>query len=201
MGWFSLKNILLNVTNVTWEWSKYTLSKCNFYCKVSVDIVVKYSQIPLVFFHLFWVPAFTNVFSIFFLDWLVLNNSRNKRVSAFLLYFIGFETVSFMFFIKLSYFGSNLFCGSFLRDFLYVLIFLCFFSCNSMPCSAGWPLSWILLVLELFLKNTIFLLLFLKCSWKSFLSQMLTKFIVLYNCHHLIRSPVFEYLTIFGWNL
>ena len=43
------------------------------------------------------------------------------------------------------------------------------------------------------------------CSWNvlenSFLSQMLTRFIVWYNCHHLIRSPMFEYLKIFGWNL
>ena len=43
-------------------------------------------------FHLFWVPALTNnVFSVYFSSWPVVNNSRNKRVSAFLLYFFGFE--------------------------------------------------------------------------------------------------------------
>ena len=42
--------------------------------------------------------------------WLLVNNSRNKRVSAFLLCFIGFETINFyIFFIKMSCFGSNLF--------------------------------------------------------------------------------------------
>ena len=60
---------------------------------------------------------------------------------------------------------------------------------------------WIFLVLELFLKKPYFGC----CSWnvleKSLLSEMLTRFIVLYNGHHLIRSPTFEYLTIFGWNL
>ena len=63
-------------------------------------------------FHFFRVPALTNnVLPIFFSCWLVVNNSRNKRVSAFLLYFIGFETINFyiIFFIKMSYFGSNLF--------------------------------------------------------------------------------------------
>ena len=62
-------------------------------------------------FNLFWAPALTNnVLSIFFSGWPVVNKSRNKRVSAFLLYFIGFETINFyIFFIKMSYFGSNLF--------------------------------------------------------------------------------------------
>ena len=61
--------------------------------------------------HLFWAPALTNnVFSIFFPCWRVVNKSRNKWVSAFLLYFINFETINFYrFFIKMSLFGSNLF--------------------------------------------------------------------------------------------
>ena len=62
-------------------------------------------------FHLFWAPALTNnVFWIIFSRWLVVNNSRNKRVSAFLLYFNGFGTINFyIFFIKMSRFGSYLF--------------------------------------------------------------------------------------------
>ena len=45
-------------------------------------------------FHLFWAPALTNnVLSIFLSGWSVVNNSRNKRVFAFLLYLIGFETI------------------------------------------------------------------------------------------------------------
>ena len=40
-------------------------------------------------------------FAIFFSRWTVVNNSRNKRVTTFLLYFIGFETIKFyIFFIK-----------------------------------------------------------------------------------------------------
>ena len=62
-------------------------------------------------FHLFWAPALArNVFSNFFSRWLSVNNSRNKRVSAFLLYFIGFEIINFyILFIKMSCCGSNLF--------------------------------------------------------------------------------------------
>ena len=74
-------------------------------------------------FHLFWAPVLSNnFFSIFFSRWPVANNSRNKRVSALLLYhgdiilkspwlyFIGFETIYFyLFFIKMSHFRSNLF--------------------------------------------------------------------------------------------
>ena len=94
-------------------------------------------------------------------------------------------------------------------------------SFNSLNC------SWISLILELFLKNTTFWLLFLKCSWEVIFDSDAHKVIVLYNCHHLIRSynchhlirsynchhlirsynchhlirsPTFEYLTIFGWN-
>ena len=48
-------------------------------------------------FHIFWAPALKNVFSIFFSRRIVVNNSRNKKVFAFLLYFIGFELL----FIKL----------------------------------------------------------------------------------------------------
>ena len=61
--------------------------------------------------HLFWAPALTkNVLSIFFSRWHLVNDSKNKRVSAFLLCFIGFETINFYaFFIKMSCFGSNLF--------------------------------------------------------------------------------------------
>ena len=70
----------------------------------------KVLQEPAVF-HLFWVPALTNnVFSIFFSHWPVVNNYRNKQVSAFLFYFIGFETNDFLYiFHKMSYFESNLF--------------------------------------------------------------------------------------------
>ena len=39
-----------------------------------------------------------------------INNSRNKRASAFLLCFIGFETINFyIFFTKMSFLGSNFF--------------------------------------------------------------------------------------------
>ena len=62
-------------------------------------------------FHLFWAPALArNVFSVFYSRWLLVNNSRNKRVSAFLLCFIGFEIINFyILFIKMSCCGSNLF--------------------------------------------------------------------------------------------
>ena len=75
-----------------------------------VDIAVKYSLNPL-FFNFFWVPALTkNFFSTFFSWWLLVNNSRNKRASAFLLCFTGFETINFyIFFIKISYFQTNSF--------------------------------------------------------------------------------------------
>ena len=44
-----------------------------------------------------------------FLRWLFGNDSSNERVSAFLLCFIGFETINFyLFFWKTSSFGSNL---------------------------------------------------------------------------------------------
>ena len=57
----------------------------------------------LVVYHLFWEPApAKNVLSIFCLC-SHLNDSRNKTVSAFLLCFIDFETISFynLFWIKL----------------------------------------------------------------------------------------------------
>ena len=39
-----------------------------------------------------------------------VNNSRNKRLSAFLLYFIGFETISFnIFFVKIIFQKNELF--------------------------------------------------------------------------------------------
>ena len=62
-------------------------------------------------FHLVWAPALkSNAFSIFFLRWPAVSDSRNKKMSAFLLYFIGFETINFhIFFIKMSCLGSNLF--------------------------------------------------------------------------------------------
>ena len=55
-------------------------------------------------FHLFWAPALArNVFSVFYSRWLLVNNSRNKRVSAFLLCFIGFEIINFyILFIKIN---------------------------------------------------------------------------------------------------
>ena len=62
-------------------------------------------------FHLFRASALTNsVFSIFFQRLPVVNNCRNKNVFAFWLYFICFETMTFyIFFIKMGYFGSNVF--------------------------------------------------------------------------------------------
>ena len=49
-------------------------------------------------------------FSTFFSWWLLVNNSRYKRASAFLLCFTGFETINFyIFFIKSSYFQTNSF--------------------------------------------------------------------------------------------
>ena len=49
--------------------------------------------------HPFWAPALTkNVLSIFFSHWYLVNETRNKTVSAFLLYFIGFETINFFIF-------------------------------------------------------------------------------------------------------
>ena len=61
--------------------------------------------------HSFRAPALTkNVLSIFFSCWHLVNNSRNKRGSDFLLCFIAFETINFYtFFIKVSCFGSNSF--------------------------------------------------------------------------------------------
>ena len=51
--------------------------------------------------HPFGAPALAkNVLSIFFSRWHLVNDSRNKRVSAFLLCFIGFETVNFICFSK-----------------------------------------------------------------------------------------------------
>ena len=47
--------------------------------------------------HPFGAPALAkNALSIFFSPWHLVNDSRNKRVSAFLLCFIGFETVNFI---------------------------------------------------------------------------------------------------------
>ena len=70
-------------------------------------IVVKCSQKPVFFTFL---ERLHNVFSIFFSRWLLVNNSRNKRVSVVLLYLIGFETINlYIFFIKMSCFGSNFF--------------------------------------------------------------------------------------------
>ena len=49
--------------------------------------------------HTFLVPALTkNVLSIFFSCWLLVNDSRDKRVSAFLLCFIGFKII-FIYFL------------------------------------------------------------------------------------------------------
>ena len=113
-----LKNLQWNRFEffASWKWDKYTLNKINFigffylfiyffefgeYCgKVFPEPGVS---------HTFWAPALTkNVFSIFFLYWLLLNDSRNKRV--FLLCFTGFEAINFcIFFIKMSCSGSNLF--------------------------------------------------------------------------------------------
>ena len=61
--------------------------------------------------HLFWTPALrNNVLSITFSLWHLVNDSRNKTVSAFLLCFIGFGKINFyIFFIKISCFGLNLF--------------------------------------------------------------------------------------------
>ena len=75
-----------------------------------VDIIVSHSQ-NLLLFNFFWAPALTkNVFSIYFSRWFLVNKSRNKRVSTFLLCFIGFETIKFYtFVIKMSCFGSNSF--------------------------------------------------------------------------------------------
>ena len=75
-----------------------------------VDIIVRHSQ-NLLLFNFFWAPALTkNVFSIYFSRWFLVNKSRNKRVSTFLLCFIGFETIKFYtFVIKMSCFGSNSF--------------------------------------------------------------------------------------------
>ena len=50
-----------------------------------------------------------NIPSIFFSRWQLVNDSMDKRVSAFLLCLIGFETIKFyMFLIKMSCFGSKL---------------------------------------------------------------------------------------------
>ena len=61
--------------------------------------------------HPFWVAALIkNVLSAFSSRWNLVDDSRNKRVPAFFLCFIGFETLNFcIFFIKMSCFGSNLF--------------------------------------------------------------------------------------------
>ena len=61
--------------------------------------------------HPFWEPVLTkNVLSIFFSCLHSVIDSRNKRLSAFLLCFIGFETINFyIFFIKMSCFESNFF--------------------------------------------------------------------------------------------
>ena len=57
--------------------------------------------------HPFGAPALAkNVLSIFFSRWHLVNDSRNKRVSAFLLCFISFETINFyILFLKISCFG------------------------------------------------------------------------------------------------
>ena len=61
--------------------------------------------------HPFWALALTkNVSSIFLSRWHLVNDSRSKRVSAFLLCFFGFETINFyVFSIKMSCFESKFF--------------------------------------------------------------------------------------------
>ena len=75
----------------------------------SVDVVVKYSQNSL--FLTLWAPALTkNVLSIFFSRSILVNDSRNKKMAVYLLCVIAFEIINFyIFFIKMSCFGSNLF--------------------------------------------------------------------------------------------
>ena len=59
--------------------------------------------------HRFWAPPLTkNVLPIFFSSRHLVNDSRNKSVSTFLLCFIAFETINFYVFF-ISCFGSNLF--------------------------------------------------------------------------------------------
>ena len=93
-------------TNVLYVNINYTRN----YFLYSVDTVGKVFWESAVF-HLFWaLPLTKNVFSIFCSRWLLVNNSKNKGMAALLLCFTGFEAINFyIFFIKMSCFGSNLF--------------------------------------------------------------------------------------------
>ena len=108
--------------------------------------------------HPFWVPAFTrNVLSIFFPCWLLVNGCRNKRVPTFWLCFIGFETINvYIFFIKMSCFGSNLLnpqSGYFKIDTYLLILCHVVFNVTLLHCLLLWKVKNLLLTLKSFGKQ------------------------------------------------
>ena len=97
----------------SWKQGKYTLCKYKFYWRLFFRFYRYCNKVVLdhADTHSFWAPALTKrLFFQYFFTLTLSNDSRNERVSAFLLCFDRFETVNFyIFFIKMSCFGSNLF--------------------------------------------------------------------------------------------
>ena len=77
-----------------------------------VDIVVLWYIVfpePATF-HVFWALHSQRKFFQLLSRWLLVNDCRSKRVSVFLLYFTGFETINFYtILLNISFFGSNVF--------------------------------------------------------------------------------------------
>ena len=61
----------------------------------SVGIALECSQNPLFFIFFERLNSGITFFQYFFSRWSVVNNSKNKKVAAFLQYFTGFETITF----------------------------------------------------------------------------------------------------------
>ena len=94
------------------------------------DIVVKNSQnlLPFTVFVFFErLHSQRMFFTIFFSLRLLVNNSRIKRVFAFLVCFIGFDSINFYtFFIKMSCLGSILILSKTFFFYFFILFFLDF---------------------------------------------------------------------------